>query len=35
MKCHNFEFEKLHIPKAISLTFQGFDFIVGIFKRSR
>ena len=29
MDSHYFEFEKLHVTKAICLTFHGLDFVVG------
>ena len=35
MNGHDFEFEKVLISEAVSLSFHGFDFVVGAFKRTR
>lgn len=32
MKRHDFEFEKLIIPEAVSLAFHRFDFVVSPFQ---
>ena len=35
MKVVNFEFKEFHIPEAISLSLQGFYFVIGAFQGTR